>query len=198
MGDRPVWEIEEEMESHQQEGNVGAVMDLVDELGNMQDKLFAAVVDGDLNDILYYESLGFDITDSSYLKVAAQYGQCKIIEFLINQGSDAHAEVEEPLYVACINNQLEAVRCLISKGAIVHAGIERAIKVSAENDFLDIVQLLVASGSSIEAVLDIRNLADYHKEVYKWAHAYKQAKDLKDGLEKNLDDGGLSARKAKV
>ena len=182
MGDRPVWEIEEEMEYHQEEGNIGAVMDLVDEMGNMQDRLYGAVANGDINDVLYYDSLGFDITDPSYLNVAVQYGQCKMIDFLINQGTDVHADHDAPLYVACVNNQLEAARCLISKGATIHAQQERAVKVAAENDFLDIVQLLVASGSSIEAVLEIRGLPDYHKEVYEWAQTYKQAKDLKENL----------------
>lgn len=36
---RTVWEIEEEMDAQSEQSNIGAVMDLVDELGNMSDSL---------------------------------------------------------------------------------------------------------------------------------------------------------------
>ncbi|MHA6860360.1 ankyrin repeat domain-containing protein [Ralstonia pseudosolanacearum] len=186
-------EIEEEMDYHQEEGNLGAVMDLVDELGNMGDRLTLAISNGDLDGVLYFASLGFDIREPFYLRIAAKYGQCKLIDYLVRHGSDIHAENDDALFTAAVEKQLGAVRCLVSLGANVHALDERTIKVAAENDFLDIAQYLAGEGASVEAVLSVKGLSDYHAEVYEWAIAYKQAKDLRDSLDENLDDGSEPA-----
>lgn len=198
MGDRAVWEIEEEMGYHQEEGNVGAVMDLVDEIGNMQDRLFREIANGDLGGVMYFESLGFDLADPAYLVAASQFGDCKIIDYLIQQKSDIHSENDLALFTAAVNGKIDAVRLLVSLGADVHALDERAAKIAAKNDFLDIVQYLVGAGASVDAILGSEGLADRHKEVYEWAQAYKRANDLKETLEVSLDEKDAAAPKIKV
>ena len=188
MNDRTVSEIEEEMEQYQEEGNLGKVMDLVDELGNLDDRLCDACAYADWEEIKHLKSLGVDLTSITFLAPAAKFGQTEVIKYLIQHGSDIHAENDYALYLAAVHQKLEAVRCLVTLGANVHALDERTVKVAAENDFLDIVQYLVGEGASVDAVLGIRGLEDYHQEVYEWAVAYKQAKDMKESLEEDLDD----------
>ncbi|MCA8354185.1 ankyrin repeat domain-containing protein [Burkholderia cepacia] len=189
MNDRTVSEIEEEMEQYQEEGNIGKVMDLVDELGNLDDRLCQACAHADWEKIKYLKSLGLDLTSITFLSPAARFGQVEVIKYLVQHGSDIHAENDHALYAAVTDKQLESVRCLVSLGANVNARNGEIVKIAAENDFLDIVQCLVGAGASIDALLGIRTLEDYHQEVYEWAVAYKQAKDLKEGLEDDLDDG---------
>lgn len=190
MNYRTVQDIEEEMEQYQEQGNLGKVMDLVDELGNLGDRLVKACAETDWSDIEFLnEEIGMDLTESVYLKVAAKYGQTEVIKYLVQQGSDIHAENDAALHTAVINDQLKSVQCLVTLGADVHALDERAIKDAARNDFLEIVKFLAGSGASIEAVIGLGGLEDCHQEVYEWAVAYKEAKNLKESLEESLSEG---------
>lgn len=140
---RTVSEIEEEMEQYQEEGNLGKVMDLVDELGNMQDRLYKAIAEGDLNEALYFNSLGFDLREAACLRVAAKYGQCKLIGYLIRNGTDVHANGDEALCFAAEHGHLEAVQCLVALGADVHAQEEKPVKLATHTDKIGVVQYLV-------------------------------------------------------
>ncbi|UZF16110.1 ankyrin repeat domain-containing protein [Ralstonia pseudosolanacearum] len=194
MRDRTVIEIEEEMDRHQEEGNLGAVMNLVDELGNMGDRLTAAITKGDLSSTLYFESLGFDLKEPYYLKIAAKYGQCEIIKHLIQCGSDVHANDDEALGCAAEGGHLEAVQCLVELGANIHAQEEKPVKLATHGNKISVVQYLVGAGASIDAVLEITGSGSFYPELHKWAQSYKS----KLTLEAQLPQRDESAPKTKI
>ena len=63
MGDRTIREIEDDMDYHMEQGNEGAVSELTEEIENMRDRLTKAISEGNLTDVLYFESLGFDLSE---------------------------------------------------------------------------------------------------------------------------------------
>ncbi|PRD76145.1 hypothetical protein C6P74_23945 [Burkholderia multivorans] len=191
---RTVSEIEAEMEYHQEDGNLGKVMDLVDELGNMGDRLTAAITNGDLDGVLYFESLGFDLKEPFYLKIAAKYGQCEIINHLIQCGSDVHANGDEALCFASEHGHLEAVQCLLDLGANVQAQEEKPVKLATHADRISVVQYLVGAGASIDAVLEVTGSGSFYPELHKWAQSYKS----KLTLEAQLPQRDESAPKTKI
>lgn len=196
---RTISEIEEEMGQYQQEGNLGKVMDLVDELGNLGDRLVKACAETDWDEITFLNhEIGMDLTEDVYLQVAAKYGQTEVIKYLVQNGSDIHAEGDAALHTAVINGQLKSVECLVSLGANVHAIDERAIKDAVRNDFSEIVKFLAGSGASVEAVIGLSGLEDSRQEVYEWAVAYKKAKDLRESLEKSLANNEAVEPRIKV
>ncbi|HDR9038418.1 TPA: ankyrin repeat domain-containing protein [Burkholderia vietnamiensis] len=182
MVDRTVSEIEKEMDYHQEEGNLGTVMNLVDKLGNMGDRLTVAIANGDWDGALYFESLGFDLREPFYLKIAAKHGQCEIIKHLVQRGSDVHANGEEALCFAAEGGHLEAVQCLVDLGADVHAQEERAVKLATHADRINVVPYLVEAGASIDAVLEITGNGNFYPELHKWAQAYKSKQTLEAEL----------------
>ncbi|WP_459190583.1 ankyrin repeat domain-containing protein [Ralstonia pseudosolanacearum] len=191
---RTVSEIEAEMEYHQEDGNLGKVMDLVDEIGNMQDRLYTAIAKGDLEGVLYFESLGFALDEPHYLKVASQSNQCEVIELLVHKGIDIHANEEEALCVAAEQGSIDAVRCLVGLGANVHTQDERPVKLATHADRISVVQYLVGAGASIDAVLEITGSGSFYPEMHKWAQSYKS----KLTLEAQLPQRDESAPKTKI
>ncbi|WP_334036103.1 ankyrin repeat domain-containing protein [Burkholderia orbicola] len=179
---RTVSEIEEEMEQYQEEGNLGKVMDLVDELGNMQDRLYKAIAEGDLNEALYFDSLGFDLREATCLRVAAKYGQCKLIGYLIRNGADVHANGDEALCFAAEQGHLEAAQCLVELGADVHAQEEKPVKLATHTDKIGVVQYLVEAGASIDAVLEITGSGSFYPDLHQWAQSYKRKQKLEGEL----------------
>ncbi|PRG71024.1 MULTISPECIES: ankyrin repeat domain-containing protein [Burkholderia] len=182
MGDRTVAEIEKDIDFHQERGNIGDVMNLVDELGNMGDRLTLAITNGDLDGTLYFESLGFELSQPFYLKITAKYGQCEIINYLIQCGSDIHANGDEALCFAAEHGHLEAVQCLVELGANVQAQEEKPVKLATHADKINVVQYLVEAGASIDAVLEITGNGRLYPELHKWAQAYKTKQILEAEL----------------
>ncbi|MBU9391518.1 ankyrin repeat domain-containing protein [Burkholderia multivorans] len=194
MGDRTVAEIEKDIDFHQEQGNIGEIMNLVDELGNMGDRLTLAITNGDLNGTLYFESLGFELSQPFYLKIAAKYGQCEIINYLIQCGSDVHANGDEALCFAAEHGHLEAVQCLVDQGANVQAQEEKPVKLATHADKISVVQHLVEAGASIDAVLEITGSGRFYPDLHKWAQAYKS----KQTLEAELHQKDESTPKTKI
>nr|CUV53964.1 protein of unknown function [Ralstonia solanacearum] len=182
MDDRTVVEIEKDIDFHQEQGNIGEVMNLVDELGNMGDRLTVAITNGDLNGTLYFESLGFELSQPFYLKIAAKYGQCEIINYLIQCGSDVHANGDEALCFAAEHGHLEAVQCLVELGADIHAQEDKPVKLATHANKIGVVQYLVEAGASIDAVLEIIGDGNFYPELHKWAQAYKSKQTLEAEL----------------
>ena len=85
---RKITEIEAEMEDVAKTGNIGKMMDLVDEHGNTFDKMHAAIADGDLDRITELEQLGINITDARFLKSAVINNQLLVIIYQVNHGAD--------------------------------------------------------------------------------------------------------------
>lgn len=86
MKERTLKEIEEEMDRNAVQGNIGTVMDLVDEHGNTFDKMFYAVCEGDLERIGELEALGVDITNKALLKAAIKHNQQLVVYHQVKQG----------------------------------------------------------------------------------------------------------------
>jgi hypothetical protein len=83
---RTLKEIEAEMDHYQELGNLGKVMDLVDEHGNTYDKMHDAIAEGDLDRIAELEQLGLKITDEQFWNSAIISDQLLIIVQQVNRG----------------------------------------------------------------------------------------------------------------
>ena len=83
---RTLKEIEDEMDQHVPLGNIGKVMDLVDEHGNTMDQMFYAICDGDLDRIYDLEQLGIDITDESFVVAAVRNDQLMVVADQVRRG----------------------------------------------------------------------------------------------------------------
>ncbi|ATI28171.1 hypothetical protein CR47_0212170 [Ralstonia solanacearum] len=92
------------MEKHSKEGNIGKVMDLVDEHGNTFDKMAFACVDGNLGRVIELENLGVNCTDRGFIKAAVKHNQEVIVLHQVKQG----ASLDEVIEVAKIyeNNHI--------------------------------------------------------------------------------------------
>jgi hypothetical protein len=103
MNQRTIQEIEAEMEELSNTGNLGRMMDLVDEHGNTLDKMYGAIIKGDTRKIKTLESLGIDITEDCYVKAAIIHEQLLVVIYQINKGADVDLVIdfaaprEEPL-----------------------------------------------------------------------------------------------------
>jgi len=85
---RTLKEIEDEMDQHVPLGNIGKVMDLVDEHGNTMDQMFYAIYDGDLDRICYLEQFGIDVTGESFVVAAVRNDQLMVVANQVRRGLD--------------------------------------------------------------------------------------------------------------
>ena len=85
---RTLEEIEEEIDQNVPLGNIGKVMDPVDEHGNTTDQMFYAIYDGDLDRIYYLEQFGIDITGKSFVVAAVRNDQLMVVANQVRRGLD--------------------------------------------------------------------------------------------------------------
>jgi hypothetical protein len=103
MNQRTIQEIEAEMEELSNTGNLGRMMDLVDEHGYTIDRMYGAIIEGDLEKIQKLEPLGMDITEDCYVKAAIIHEQLLVVIYQVNKGADVDLVIdfaaprEEPL-----------------------------------------------------------------------------------------------------
>lgn len=83
---RKLKEIEEEIDRNVPLGNIGRVIDLVDEHGNTIDQMFYAIFDGDLDRIYDLEELGIDITGESFVVAAVRNDQLMVVANQVRRG----------------------------------------------------------------------------------------------------------------
>ena len=88
MKERRLKEIEQEIEATSPTGNVGRVMDLVDEHGNTIDKMFQAIHEGNLERIYELETLGIDVTEDSFVKLAIKHDQLLVVCHQVYKGAN--------------------------------------------------------------------------------------------------------------
>lgn len=202
---RTVWEIEDELEFHKEQGSIGAVMDLVDELGNMSDLLCNAIASDKLDMVAELGEFGLDLTSPLYLSVAAANGRCEIIRYLVECGVNVRTD-SEALGYAVSNGHTDAIQCLVTLGADIRAENDKAVKAAIEaaaahkhsfEQSVAIICCLLELGAGIDAVIEWAKKAS-NTELLEWANSYKQAKELRDSLEKNLVNGETKAPKQKV
>jgi hypothetical protein len=94
MKERTLKEIEEEIEHYRALGGIGEVMDLVDEHGSTIDKMFHAIVDGNLEQIYELETLGIDITQNLFVKLAIKYEQLLVLRHQVHKGANIDTAIE--------------------------------------------------------------------------------------------------------
>lgn len=85
---RSLKEMEEEMDSNVPLGNIGRVMDLVDEHGNTMDDMSYAIFDDDLDRIHHLEHLDMDITGESSVVAAVRNDQLMVVANQVRRGLD--------------------------------------------------------------------------------------------------------------
>lgn len=115
MNERTIKEIEAEMDVVQETGDIGRMMDLVDEHGNTFDKMHDAIAECNLDRIAELEQLGLDITDEQFWKAAIISGQLLVVVHQVHRGVDINKIINfselrtEPLKMGSIvffGNQL--------------------------------------------------------------------------------------------
>jgi hypothetical protein len=100
---RTLKEIEEEIDRNVPLGNIGRVMDLVDEHGNTIDKMYQAIIDGDLEQAIKLTELGMNLIEEQFVKAAILHDQLHIVAHQVNTGADVELVIdfaaprEEPL-----------------------------------------------------------------------------------------------------
>lgn len=106
---RTLKEIEDEMEHYGALGDINMVMDLVDEHSNTIDKMYEAIIEGDLEKIQELEPLGIDVTQNQFVKKAILHEQLLVISYQVNKGADVDLVIdfaaprEEPLIEGTID-----------------------------------------------------------------------------------------------
>ena len=91
---RTLKEIEDDMDRYQKLGDLGMVMDLVDEHGNTFDKIYEAIIEGELERIAELEKLGMNITDEGFLKASIFNDQLLVVAYQVNKGADVDAIID--------------------------------------------------------------------------------------------------------
>lgn len=94
MKERTLKEIEDEIDSTVPTGNIGKVMDLVDEHGNTYDKMHYAIEKGDLKRVMELEKLGVSSAESRFVMVAVKYEQNLIVFHQVKQGASLKVVIE--------------------------------------------------------------------------------------------------------
>lgn len=100
---RTLKEIEEEIDRNVPLGNIGRVMDLVDEHGDTIDQMFYAIFDGDLDRIYDLEKLGIDITGESFVVAAVRNDQLMVVAIQVRRGLNIDLLIN---IAECEGNQL--------------------------------------------------------------------------------------------
>lgn len=83
MKERKISEIEAEMKEVAKTGNIGKMMDLVDEHGTTFDKMHDAIAACDLDKIAELEELGMNITDAQFWKSAIISNQLLVVVYQV-------------------------------------------------------------------------------------------------------------------
>ena len=100
---RTLKEIEDDIDKNVPLGNIGKVMDLVDEHGNTIDKMYEAIMEGDLEQAIELTGVGMNLTEKQFVKAAILHDQLHIVAYQVNNGADVELVIdiaaprEEPL-----------------------------------------------------------------------------------------------------
>lgn len=95
---RTLKEIEDEMNHFSALGDIGMVMDLVDEHGNTTDQMLVAIQAGDLERIKLLEPLGIDLTEEQYIHCAVENEQLLVVSYQVSKGADVDSLIKIAAY----------------------------------------------------------------------------------------------------
>jgi ankyrin repeat protein len=85
---------------------------------------------------------------------AAKNGHLEVVQFLIRNGADIHADNDLAIRHAARNEHLDVVRYLIENGANIHAHDDWALRYAAMDGHLDVIQYLMENGADTSYLLD--------------------------------------------
>jgi len=94
MKERTLAEIMKEMDHHVNKGNLGKVMDLVDDHGNLIDRMEYAIIDGDLELVGHLETLGVNSIHERFIRVAIRAKDFDILQHHILMGANIDEIIE--------------------------------------------------------------------------------------------------------
>ena len=83
------------------------------------------------------------------LRLASSSGNLDIVKCLIKYGADIHACNDEALRKACVSGHLSVVECLIKYGGNIHARDGYALRWASYCDHLAVVECLISNGANV-------------------------------------------------
>lgn len=139
---------------------------LLKKTDNMNDLLFNACEEGELNVVIYALKNGAGMRDYA-LKIASQSGHVEIVKYFVENGFDIHANNESALFFAADNGHYEVVKYLVEKGADIHISEEEPFRWASRNGHYEVVKYLLEKGA------DVHIQGNY---ALKWATQYNHTK----------------------
>ena len=93
------------------------------------------------------------------LRWATEYDHLDVVKFLVEKGANIHAEDDSALRWAANHGHLDVVKFLVEKGANIHVKNECALRWAAENGYLGVVRYLIRKSADISTEDDTLELA---------------------------------------
>ena len=92
---------------------------------------------------LWMESIGESFKDKdNALIFSAEHGKLDFVEYLLDVGTDVHANDDSALRWASQNGHTEVVKVLLAAGADVHADDDNALRWASKNGHTEVVKIL--------------------------------------------------------
>ena len=108
------------------------------------DKLKAAAISGDLETIINLKKdINIHIDNEVAFRFACSYGHLKMVQYLVNDGTDVHVLNDWGIRMACGHGNWKVLFYLLGKGANIHADNESALDMAAGKGHLDMVRFLI-------------------------------------------------------
>jgi ankyrin repeat protein len=154
---------------------------------------------GDLNVVKFLletdkENIKICYDDYYPLRMSSSEGHTKIVELLIEYGSNIHALNDYPLRHSSACGHIDIVRLLINKGANINAGNSYAFRYAAFNGHTEIVKLLLEKGVNIHANNNeafFQSLKNGHIETIKLFINKLGSNVLEEALRRRSADGSI-------
>ena len=144
MTARTTSEMQREMDEQSELGNIGAVMDLVDEMGNLEHRALKAIALGNLVEIRHLEARGVDVhsVNGFFYRKAIRSRHLDVVRYFIDRGAGPNSHNGLPLFQAA--SQGDAVfMLLIEYGADPTTNTASIIEQAAKSGAIDIIKAVI-------------------------------------------------------
>lgn len=123
---------------------------------SLQD-LYDACISGDLEtvqDLVEISGVNFHAEQENALRLAVINNHVDIVEYLVEQGANIEVWRASPLRRAAENGFLSIVQYLIGQNANIHVYNNNPLHLACRNGHLDVVQNLISEGADAHALND--------------------------------------------